>query len=65
MTVAQIMNSFCQSRLKLKKVGKAIRPYRYGLNQIPYEYRVEVRNRFKELDVVKWLINYGLRFMTL
>ena len=39
-------------RLKLKKVGKTIRPFRYDLNQIPYEYTVEVRNRFKGLDVI-------------
>ena len=34
-------------RLKLKKVGKTTRPFRYDLNQIPYDYRVEVRNKFK------------------
>ena len=39
-------------RLKLKKVGKTTRPLRYDLNQVPYEYTVEVRNRFKELDLV-------------
>ena len=39
-------------RLKLKKVGKATRPFRYDLNQIPYVYRVEVTNRFKGLDLV-------------
>ena len=38
-------------RLKLKKVGKTIRPFRYDLNQIPYDYTVEVRNRFKGLDL--------------
>ena len=38
-------------RLKLKKVGKTTRPFRYDLNQIPYDYTVEVRNRFKELDL--------------
>ena len=37
-------------RLKLKKVGKASGPFRYGLNQIPYNYTVEVTNRFKGLD---------------
>ena len=36
-------------RLKLKKVGKTTRPFRYDLNQIPYDYTVEVRNRFKGL----------------
>ena len=35
-------------RLKLKKVGKTARPFRYDLNQIPYDYTVEVRNRFKD-----------------
>ena len=39
-------------RLKLKKVGKATRPFRYDLNQIPYNYTVEVRNRFKGLDLI-------------
>ena len=38
-------------RLKLKKVGKTTRPFRYDLNQIPYVYTVEVRNRFKGLDL--------------
>ena len=38
-------------RLKLKKVGKTTRPFRYDLNQIPYHYTVEVRNRFKGLDL--------------
>ena len=39
-------------RLKLNKVGKTTRPFRYDLNQIPYEYTVEVRNRFKGLDLI-------------
>ena len=39
-------------RLKLKKVGKITRPFRYELNQIPYDYTVEVRNRFKGLDLI-------------
>ena len=39
-------------RLKLKKVGKTSRPFRYNLNQIPYDYIVEVRNRFKGLDLI-------------
>ena len=39
-------------RLKLKKVGKTSRPFRYDLNQIPYDYTVEVRNRFKGLDLI-------------
>ena len=39
-------------RLKLKKVGKITRPFRYDLNQIPYKYTVELRNRFKGLDLI-------------
>ena len=39
-------------RLKLKKVGKTTRPFRYDLNQIPYDYTVEVRNRFKGVDLI-------------
>ena len=39
-------------RLKLKKVGKTTRPFRYDLNQTPYDYTVEVRNRFKGLDLI-------------
>ena len=39
-------------RLKLKKVGKTTRPFMYDLNQIPYDYTVEVRNKFKGLDLI-------------
>ena len=39
-------------RLKLKKVGKSTRPFRYDLNQIPYDYIVELRNRFRGLDLI-------------
>ena len=39
-------------RLKLKKVGKTTRPFRYDSNQIPHDYTVEVRNRFKGLDLI-------------
>ena len=52
-------------RLKLKKVGKTTRPFRYDLNQIPYNYTVEVTNRFKGLDLIECLKNYRQRFMTL
>ena len=51
-------------RLKLKKVGKTTRPFRYDLNQIPYDSTVEVRNRFKGLDLIECLMNYGWRFTT-
>ena len=52
-------------RLKLNKVGKTTGPFRYDLNQIPYNYTVEVTNRFKGLDLIQCLKNYGWRFMTL
>ena len=45
-------------RLKLKKVGKTTRPVRYDLNQIPYNYTVEVTNRFKGLDLIECLKKY-------
>ena len=52
LTVAQIMNSLLpNSDLKLKKAGKTTRSFRYDLNQIPYDYTVELRNRFKGLDL--------------
>ena len=50
LTVAQILTA--KFRLKLKKVGKTTRPFRYDLNQIPYDYTVEVRNRFKGVDLI-------------
>ena len=53
-------------RLKLKKVGKTTRPFRYDLNQILYDYTVEVTNRFKGLDLIdRVLKNYGWKFVTL
>ena len=52
-------------RLKLKKVGETTKLFRYDLNQIPYDCTVEVRNRFKGLDLIECLKNYGERFMTL
>ena len=53
-------------RFKLKKVEKTIRPFRYDLNQIPYNYIVEVTNGFKELDLINRVPeNYGQRFVTL
>ena len=50
LTVAQIMMSLSNSNLK--KVGKITRQFRYDLNQSPYDYTVEVRNRFKGLDLI-------------
>ena len=53
-------------RLKLKKVGKTARPFRCDLNQILNGFTVEVRNRFKSLDLIdECLMNYGMRFVTL
>ena len=49
----------------MKKVGKTTRPFRYELNQIPYDYTVEVRNKFKGLDLIEYLKNYGWRFVML
>ena len=51
-------------RLKLNKVGKTTRPFRYDLNQIPYDYTVEVTNRFKGLDLIECLMNYERKFVT-
>ena len=48
----------------MKKVGETTRPFGYDLNQIPYDYTVEVRNKFKGLDLIERLMNYGWRFVT-
>ena len=50
LTMAQILSSLLQNSgsLKLKNVGKTTRLFRYGLNQIPYDYKVEVMNRFND-----------------
>ena len=52
-------------RLKLKKVGKTTRRFSYDLNQIPFYHTVEVKNRFKDLDMIECLKNYGWRLVTL
>ena len=52
-------------RLKLKKVGKTTRPFRYDLNQNLCDYTVEVTSRFKGLDLIECLKNYGWRFVIL
>ena len=46
------------------KVGKTIRSFRYDLNQIPYDYKGEVTNRFKGLDLIECLKNYGQKPVT-
>ena len=59
------MNSIAKFRLKLKKVGKTTRSFRHDLNQISYDYTVEMTNRFKGLDLIERLKNYEWRFVTL
>ena len=51
-------------RLKLKKLGNTTGPFKYDLDQIPYDYTVEVRNKFKGLDLLECQMNYGWRFVT-
>ena len=60
----QIMNSLLQNS-DLKKVGETSRPFRYDLNEIPYDYTMEVTNSFKGLDLIECLKNYGWRSLTL
>ena len=52
-------------RLKLKKVGETTRPFRYDLYQIPCNYTVDMTSRFKGLDLIECLKNYGCRFVPL
>ena len=52
-------------RFNLKNVWKITRPFRYDLNQIPNDYTMEVTNRFKALDLIECLKNYGHRFVSL
>ena len=52
-------------RLKLKKVGKITRPFRYYLDKIHYDYTVEVTNRFKIFNLIEYLNKYEQRFITL
>ena len=52
-------------RLKLRKIGKATIPFRYDLNQIPYNNTVEMRNIFKGIHLIECLMKYGQRFVTL
>ena len=65
LTVAQRMNSLLPNSDLLKKVGKTTRPLRYDLNQIAYDYTVEVRNISKGLALIECLKNYGRGFVTL
>ena len=52
------------AKFRLKKVGKINRPFRYDLKQIAYNYTMKVTNRFKGLNLIECLKNYGWRFMT-
>ena len=63
LTVAQTI--IAKFRLKLKKVGKTTRPFRYDLNQLLYDYPVDVTDRLKGLDLTDYLKNYGWRLITL
>ena len=64
LTLAQIINSLLQNS-DLNKEEKTTRSFRYDINQIPYDYTVEVTNIFKGLDLIECLKKYGWRFMTL
>ena len=57
--------AFCKAKFRLKKVEKTTTPFRYDLNKIPKDYTAEVTNRFKGLDLIECLMNYGQRSMTL
>ena len=63
--MAQTMNPYCQIQTQIEESRETTRLFRYDLSQIPYDYTVEVRNRFKGLDMIECLMNYGLRFMKL
>ena len=55
----------CKSQTSVEETRKNTRLFRYDLNQIHYNYTVEVTNRFKGLDLIEYLKNYGQRLMTL
>ena len=65
LTLAQIISFLRKFRVKLKKIGKTTSPFKYDINKLPYDYAVEVTNRFRELDLLECLKNYGQRFITL
>ena len=62
--MAQIMNSLLPNSDLNLKVGETTKPFRYDLNQISYNYTVEVTSRFKGLDLIECLKNHGQRFVT-
>ena len=63
----QVQNKRTHTSFSLKRLPSydSTRPFKYDLNQIPYDYRVEVKNRFKGLDLIECLKNNGQRFVTL
>ena len=61
--MAQIMNSLLPNSDLNWKVGKTTRPFRYDLNQIPYDYTVEVTDRFKELDLIDRVREFGIKVL--
>jgi len=65
LTVAQVMKSLLQTSDLIEESRENTGPFRYDLNEIPYDYTVEVTNRFKGLDLIEYLKNYGWRFVTL
>ena len=65
LTVAQIMTPYCQIQTSIEESRENHQPFRYVLNQIPYDYTMEMTNRFKGLDLIEYLKNYGWKFMTL
>ena len=64
LTLAQIINSLLQNS-DLNKEEKTTRSFRYDINQIPYDYTVEVTSRFEGLNLIECQKNYGWRFVTL
>ena len=65
LTVAHHEFLISKFRLKFKNVGKTTRPFKYDLNQIPFDYTVKVTNSFKQLELTECQKNYGQRFITL
>ena len=55
---------YCKLQAQIEEVGKTTRPFRFDLKQILYDYTAEVTNKFKELDLIECLKNYGWRFVT-
>ena len=63
--MAHIINSLLQNSDINEESRETTGPFRYDLSQIPYDYTVEMTNRFKGLDLIECLMNYGMRFVTL